>query len=42
VGGAGYKAQRIGTVSDEEGTVRIEPAGLIGTLADGESGFRTV
>lgn len=36
----GYHCERIGTVTDEKGVVRIEPAGLTGTLADGESEFR--
>lgn len=38
--GAGYRASRIGTVSNDEGVVNIGPAGLVGTLADGESSFR--
>lgn len=36
----GYHCERIGTVTDERGVVRIEPVGLIGGLEDGESGFR--
>jgi phosphoribosylformylglycinamidine cyclo-ligase len=42
LGDAGYRAQRIGTVSDKSGKVTIHPAGLIGGLAAGESGFRKV
>jgi phosphoribosylformylglycinamidine cyclo-ligase len=37
--GAGYRAARIGTVTDEEGAVRIEPAGLVGRMSGGESRF---
>jgi phosphoribosylformylglycinamidine cyclo-ligase len=37
----GYHCERIGTVTEESGIVRIEPAGLVGTLEDGESEFRT-
>jgi phosphoribosylaminoimidazole (AIR) synthetase len=37
--GAGYRAQAIGTVTDEQGVVRIEPAGLVGGMAAGESHF---
>jgi phosphoribosylformylglycinamidine cyclo-ligase len=37
---AGYRAHRIGTVSDEAGVVRIEPAGLIGGLSTGDGIFR--
>lgn len=36
IGARGHEAQRIGTVSDERGVVRIEEVGLAGTL---ESGF---
>lgn len=36
---AGYEAARVGEVTTEEGTVVIEPAGLIGTLVGGESLF---
>jgi phosphoribosylformylglycinamidine cyclo-ligase len=39
---AGYRAQRIGTVTDEEGTVTIRPVGLVGGLHHGESGFQTL
>lgn len=35
----GYDARQIGRVTDEEGAVRIESAGLIGRLEDGESRF---
>ena len=37
--GAGYRAQAIGTVTGERGVVRIEPAGLVGGMTDGESHF---
>jgi phosphoribosylformylglycinamidine cyclo-ligase len=37
---AGYRADRIGTVSDEAGVVRIEPAGLSGGLSAGDGAFR--
>jgi hypothetical protein len=37
--GAGYSGQRIGTVDDNVGRVRIGPAGLVGTLDGGESSF---
>ena len=37
--GAGYRALVMGTVTDEHGVVRIEPAGLVGGMADGESHF---
>jgi phosphoribosylformylglycinamidine cyclo-ligase len=40
LGRAGYRADRIGSVSDEAGVVRIEPAGLIGGLAAGDGVFR--
>ncbi|MEA2499794.1 MAG: phosphoribosylformylglycinamidine cyclo-ligase [Actinomycetota bacterium] len=40
LGAAGYDALRIGTVSANEGVVTIHPVGLVGSLADGESGFR--
>ncbi|MFN2489961.1 MAG: phosphoribosylformylglycinamidine cyclo-ligase [Actinomycetota bacterium] len=33
---SGHRAQRIGVVSDEPGVVRIEPAGLVGTLPSGD------
>jgi phosphoribosylformylglycinamidine cyclo-ligase len=36
---SGYRAQRIGTVTSDEGIVAIEPAGLIGKLEEGESSF---
>jgi phosphoribosylformylglycinamidine cyclo-ligase len=39
IGDAGFTPHRIGEVTDEAGVVRIEPAGLIGTLAHGESTF---
>lgn len=42
INGAGYRAVRIGTVSDEAGVVRIEPAGLIGGLSSGDGVFRAV
>jgi phosphoribosylformylglycinamidine cyclo-ligase len=35
----GYEAGRIGTVTDDAGTVRVEPARLVGSLADGASHF---
>ena len=31
----GHAVQRIGTVTDEAGVVRVEPAGLVGTLEEG-------
>jgi phosphoribosylformylglycinamidine cyclo-ligase len=37
---AGYRADRIGTVSNDAGVVRIEPAGLIGSLSSGDGFFR--
>ena len=37
--GAGYSAQRIGTVDDNAGRVTIRPAGLVGRLDEGESSF---
>lgn len=40
VSDAGYTAQRIGRVSEDEGTVTIRPVGLVGGLKHGESGFR--
>lgn len=36
----GYRAQRIGTVTGDEGLVTIGPAGLVGGLREGDSGFR--
>lgn len=39
IGASGYRALRIGTVTDETGVVTIGPAGLRGGLADGESFF---
>lgn len=38
---AGYRAERIGTVTDDVETVSIEPAGLVGGLKNGESFFHT-
>lgn len=40
--GAGYDARPIGVVTEDEGVVELEPAGLRGTLADGESSFERV
>jgi phosphoribosylformylglycinamidine cyclo-ligase len=40
--GAGYSALRIGRVTDEEGAVRIVPAGLAGGWRDGASYFASV
>ena len=37
--GAGHRAQRIGTVVDGDREVLVQPAGLVGTLAAGESRF---
>jgi phosphoribosylformylglycinamidine cyclo-ligase len=42
VAGAGYRARRIGTVTTEANVVRIEPAGLVGGMTSGDSGFRPV
>lgn len=39
---SGYRAMKIGEVTDENGIVTIEPAGLRGGLADGESFFEPV
>jgi phosphoribosylformylglycinamidine cyclo-ligase len=39
LGGAGYPAQRLGIVTEEHGVVRIEPAGLVGGMDEGESYF---
>jgi phosphoribosylformylglycinamidine cyclo-ligase len=39
VRGHGYEAQRIGTVTDEAGIVRVEPANLVGGMAEGSSHF---
>jgi phosphoribosylformylglycinamidine cyclo-ligase len=39
---AGYRAGRIGTVTDDTGVVRVEPAGLTGGMNDGEAVFRAV
>ncbi len=39
---SGYRSQRIGTVDEEPGAVRIRPAGLVGRLEDGESSFRSL
>ena len=39
VRGNGYEALRIGAVTDEPGTVRVEPARLVGTMVDGASRF---
>lgn len=36
---SGYRAQRIGTVDDDSGRVKIRSAGLVGTLEGGESSF---
>lgn len=36
---AGHDAMRLGTVTEESGVVRIEPAGLVGRLEGGASGF---
>jgi len=38
----GYHCERIGTVTDEAGVVRIEPVRLMGSLRDGESEFRAI
>ncbi len=35
----GYRAMRIGTIDDEDGKVKIRPAGLVGRLEAGESRF---
>ncbi len=35
----GYRAQRLGTISDESGRVTLEPADLVGSLQDGASRF---
>jgi phosphoribosylformylglycinamidine cyclo-ligase len=40
IAGAGYRTRRIGTVTNDAGTVALEEVGLIGTLEDGESVFR--
>ena len=37
--GQGYRALMIGTVIDQAGVVRIEPARLVGTMSDGASRF---
>lgn len=37
--GAGHRAQRIGVVEEGSGRVHVEPAGLVGTLVEGESRF---
>lgn len=39
IGGAGYTAMQMGTVTDRTGEVVLEPLGLVGSLADGESRF---
>jgi phosphoribosylformylglycinamidine cyclo-ligase len=39
---SGYRAMRIGTVTEDKGVVGIGPAGLRGGLADGESFFERV
>jgi phosphoribosylformylglycinamidine cyclo-ligase len=39
INSSGYRAQRIGTVTSDDGIVAIEPAGLIGRLVEGESSF---
>ena len=39
VRGQGYEARRIGTVTDEAATVRVEPARLVGGMVDGASRF---
>ncbi len=36
---AGYRAERIGTITDEAGVVTVEPAGLVGGLHSGDSTF---
>ena len=36
---SGYRAKRIGTVTNDAGVVRLEPVGLVGGLESGESGF---
>lgn len=41
IAASGYRATRIGTVTDETGVVRIEPVSLRGGLADGESLFES-
>ena len=38
---AGHVAMDIGTVGDEDGVVRIEPAGIAGRFEGGESRFET-
>ncbi|HVM34256.1 MAG TPA: phosphoribosylformylglycinamidine cyclo-ligase [Actinomycetota bacterium] len=40
LGDGGYRAMRIGRVSNQEGLVHIRPRGLEGSLAEGESVFR--
>ena len=42
ISSSGYRAMRIGTVTDETGVVTIEPANLRGGLADGESFFESL
>ena len=42
ISSSGYSAQRLGTVTDDEGVVTIAPAGLRGGLKDGESFFEKV
>jgi len=39
VRGRGYEARRIGAVTGDSGTVRVEPARLVGGMADGASHF---
>ena len=39
ISGSGYRAQRVGTVDDDAGRVKIRSAGLVGTLTEGESSF---
>lgn len=39
---AGYRPSRLGTVTDEAGIVRVEPAGLTGGLDAGESVFESI
>lgn len=39
ISACGYRAQRIGTVDDDAGRVKIRAADLVGTLEEGESSF---
>lgn len=42
LGRAGYKAARMGAVSDADGRVVVEPVGLVGTLTGSESAFSSI